>query len=259
MRRALALCAIASATIVPATARAQDSPPEGGETLSPDAHVEISTQPPDAKGDANATGAPSDSGPEGPAEAPPPPPHRKGLVLESTLGVLGFAGQFRHVAPPAYWLHAQLGYELTPWLMAFGEGELAFTDTSEAQSASADMAFAMYGFGGGARATLHPSQRVGLFLQGEVGALSANVPHNSLTILGFKDAETLSFSFGARIGVVWYQVDRHLALTAQVGARDAVGFAKGEGFERFPPHVGCRTRLELHVLSSRLERLTSWA
>jgi len=52
------------------------------------------------------------------------------------------------------------------------------------------------------------------------------VPHNALTVLGFRNAESLGLSVGGRVGVQWYQIDRHMALTAQVGARDALGFAK---------------------------------
>src|SRR6202042_1230400 len=126
---------------------------------------------------------PSDVGPEGLVEAPPPRPRRKGLVLESTIGVLGFGGQFRHVAPPAYWLHAQLGYEVTNWLMLFGEGELAFTDTGESQQESNSKVLPLWGFGGGARATFHATPRVAFFAQGELDGLSADVPHNELTVL----------------------------------------------------------------------------
>ncbi len=52
------------------------------------------------------------------------------------------------------------------------------------------------------------------------------MPHDSLAILGFRNAETLGAAFGARVGVEWYQIDRHMALIAQIGARDALGFAK---------------------------------
>ncbi len=226
MRRRLAVCGIITGLAVSPAAVAQDATPPaapaGSDTLAPDAHIDIAVQPPTP----TATEAPSDVGPEGLVEAPPPRPHHKGVVLESTLGVLGFGGQFRHVAPPAYWLHALLGYEITSWLMLFGEGELAFTETSESQDESHTMAFPLWGFGGGARATIHATPRVAFFGQGEIDGLAADVPHNALTILGYRNAETLAASFGARIGVQWYQVDRHLALTAQVGARDAVGFAK---------------------------------
>jgi hypothetical protein len=221
VRRRLALCGITTGLVVSAAAAAQE-PATPADALPADVHIEIAPQPPAP----TVTDAPSDVGPEGLAEAPPPRPRRQGLVLESTLGVLGFAGQFRHVAPPAYWLHAQLGYEVRNWLMLFGEAELAFTETSESQDESHTKGLPLWGIGGGARATLHPTARVGLFVQGEIDGLEANVPHNALAVLGFRNAESFAPSFGARVGAQWYQLDRHLALTAQVGARDALGFAK---------------------------------
>lgn len=224
MRRGLALCGSIVglvAIVVPCQGLADDA--GGANVLPPDAHIDIAPQPPEAKAVAEA---PTDAGPEGIAEAPPPRERHKGLVLESTLGALGFAGQFRHVAPPAFWLHTQLGYEFLNWLMLFGEGELAFTDSGESQDASRSMAFSIWGFGGGARATFHATERFAMFVQGQVDGLAANVPHNSLTVLGFRNAERLGASFGARVGAEWYQIDRHLALSAQIGARDAGGFAK---------------------------------
>ena len=204
----------------------------GGEpapaTLPADAQIDIAVQPPEPK----VEGPPReqdlrDSGPEptslGEAAPPPPRPRRKGLVLESTVGVLGFAGQFRHVAPPAYLTHMLVGYELLSWLMLFGEAEIAFTDTSESEDASHARAFPLWGFGGGARASVHTG-RIALFLQADVGALTAYVPHDALTYLGFRGAESLGAEFGGRVGIDWYQRDRHLALTAQGGPRVAQGF-----------------------------------
>jgi hypothetical protein len=162
-------------------------------------------------------------------EAPPPIPRRKGIVLDSTLGVLGFAGQFRHVAPPGPWLHTDLGYEIFRWLLVFAEGELAFSDTSVAQDASKRRAFALFGFGGGARVKLHVSDRVALFLQGHAGMMKADVPHNAFRLLGYADAEDLGPYVGGRLGVEWYQIDRHLALGAAGGLRDALGFARTVG------------------------------
>jgi hypothetical protein len=209
-----------------ATTRALAQGESQSPALSPDARIEIAPQPPEARphqDEARVPGTePSDLG-----EAPlPSRPRHKGLVLESTLGVLGFAGQFRHVAPPAYWMHAQLGYELLSWFMLFGEGELAFTDTSESQSASRLRAFPMWGIGAGARAGVHFSERVAAFVQADVGALTASVPHDALAYLGFRSAESLGAQFGGRVGAEWYQKDRHFALCAQGGPRIAQGFSK---------------------------------
>jgi hypothetical protein len=164
--------------------------------------------------------------PEAPPEAPPPLPRHKGFVLEGSLGALGFLGQFRHVAPTAPLLRVQLGYEFFRWLMAFAEGELAFSDTSVSQDPSKSRAFPIYGFGAGARFTVHATERVAIYAQGSVGALKADVPQNSFGILGYRDAESLGVSFGARLGVEWYQIDRHMALGLVGGIRDATGFAK---------------------------------
>ena len=172
--------------------------------------------------------------PTAPPEAPPPRPHRKGIVLESTAGVLGFAGKFRHVATPGYWTGMQLGYELFDWLMVFADGELAFSTTGVSQDESHTKAFPIYGFGGGLRATIHVTDRFAFFVQGQGGALTAYVPHDTLTILGFRDAEGLNGQVGGRLGVEWYQIDRHLALTAQGGVRDALGFAKVVGGADLP-------------------------
>jgi hypothetical protein len=187
--------------------------PTGEET------IQFSTTPPEGKA------TPSLS--EADLNAPPPTrPRHKGFVLEAGLGMLGFAGQFRHVAPPAYWLHTQFGFEPFPWLMVFADGELAFTDTSESQDESHTVAFPLWGFGGGARGTIHVSNRVALYVQGQVGALAAIVPHGALGVIGFRQAESLNLDFGGRLGVEWYQGDRHFALYAAGGPRVAQGFSK---------------------------------
>ena len=191
--------------------------------LAPDAKIDISTTAPEGK-----TSEPESTLPAPPPEAPPVRPRHKGVVVETTAGMLAFltTSQFRHVAPPAFWLHGQVGYEIWRWLMVFGESELAMTDTSEAQDESHAIAFPIFGFGGGVRGTLHITERVALFLQGDLGALEAIVPHDSLASLGYGNAESLNLYFGGRLGLEWYQVDRHLALVAQGGVRDAQGFAR---------------------------------
>jgi hypothetical protein len=148
------------------------------------------------------------------------------VVLESTLGVLGFAGNFRHVAPPAYWVHSQLGYELTRGIMVYAYGDIAFTDTSESQQEANTYGMVLWGFGGGLRATVHLSERVAVYGQGDLGAFTADVKHDQLTVLGFRDAESVNPSVGARLGIEWYQVDRHMALCVVGGGRYAQGFAR---------------------------------
>lgn len=212
----LAAAVIAGALTHAPLASAQDAAP-----LPPDTPVTIATTPPEGK-----TGEVDTTLPTAPPEAPPPRPHKKGVVLETTAGALGFTGQFRHVAPPGFWMHTQVGYELLDWLMLFGAGELGFTDTSVSQDASHSKAFPIWGFGGGVRFTIHPTARFAFFVQGEAGALEAYVPHQTLGILGFSKAESFGAQAGGRVGVEWYMADRHLALVAQGGVRDAFGFAR---------------------------------
>jgi hypothetical protein len=197
----------------------EPAPPPNAPVLSEDVHVDIATTPPEGQATL----------PTPPPEAPPPRPRSSGLVLEQTAGVLGFAGQFGRVAPPAYWMHTQLGYELLPWLLLFGEGELAFTTTGESQDESHSIAFPIWGFGAGARGTMMVSQRVGVYLQVDAGAVSAYVPHGALADLGFRNAEALGAQLGGRLGVQWHATDRHIALCLEAGARDATGFARTIG------------------------------
>jgi hypothetical protein len=166
---------------------------------------------------------------EAPLESPPPPPRHKGLVLESTLGASDFLGKFGAVTPLGFWLHTQLGYEIFNWLMVFGEGELAFTDTSGTQSPNDARAFPIFGFGGGLRGTVHLTDRVAVFGQGDLGAMKADITTGALANIGYKNAENLGLYVGGRIGVEWYQIDRHLALALQVGLRDALGFKRQVG------------------------------
>ena len=211
----VALVSLAVALASTEASAQQQQPPQ----LAPDAKIDISTTPPEGK-----TSEPDATLPAPPPEVPPSRARHKGVVLETTAGMLGFAGNFRHVAPPAPWLHGQLGYEIFRWLMVFGEGELGFTDTSEAQGEAQATSFAMFGFGLGLRGTLHATERVAFFLQGDFGWLEAMVPHGTLQNLGYTNAEGLTLGFGTRLGVEWYMIDRHLALTAQGGLRDAAGF-----------------------------------
>jgi hypothetical protein len=204
------------------TARAQDTG-GGGE---PNGAAPIAPAQVDLEKDVKPTGAEAEAPPP---EAPPPPPYKKTLVLDSSIGALSFIGQFGKVAPTAPWLHTQLGYELLPWLMVFGEGELAFTDTSGTQQPPKTRAFPILGFGGGARFTLRFTDRFGVYAQAGVGAMKADVAKRSLAILGFGDAESFGLYAAARAGVEWYQLDRHFALGLNFGIRQARGFAKSGG------------------------------
>lgn len=167
--------------------------------------------------------------PEAPPEAPPPPARHKGFVIEQTLGALGFVGQFGKVAHPALYIHTQFGYEIFRWLMLFAEGEFSFTDTSLATEPSKDRAFPIFGFGGGPRITIHPTDRFAFYLQGCVGGIFADVPSRALANLGYGNAESLGFYAGGRLGIEWYQLDRHMAIGLAGGTRYLPSFKKTFG------------------------------
>ncbi|MFO0740306.1 MAG: hypothetical protein U0270_30685 [Labilithrix sp.] len=161
-----------------------------------------------------------------PDEAPPPAPYAKGLVVDASVGAIGFIGKFGKLAPPGPWFHGQVGYELLNWLMVYGEGELAFTDTSNLDNPPNVRSFGMFGFGGGARLTWRITDRIGIYGQPGIGMLKADTPKNTLGLHGFKDAEDLNLWLGFRAGFEWYQVDRHMALGLHSGLRFATGFEK---------------------------------
>jgi hypothetical protein len=209
-------CAIVAATCT-STAFAQDASPT---VEPPAASIDLEKDRPSA--------ALADA-PVGRDEAPPAAPYKRSVVIDSSLGAFVFLGRFGQTAPPAPWLRTQVGYELFKWLMVFGEGELGFTDTSGSQAPPRTRAFPLFGFGGGARLTVRLTDRVGVYVQGSLGAMKADIRRRSLEIIGFKDAEDLGLYVGGRIGVEWYQLDRHFALGLTAGLRDATGFKRVGG------------------------------
>ena len=195
-----------------AGAAAQD-----GEPLPADSRIDFAPEPPE--GNVHDVASIDRLAP------PPPRPRPHGVVVMSSLGVLGFAGRFRRVAPPAPWLHGQIGLEIFPWLMLYGAGELAFTDTGVSQDPTHLRAFNLWGVDGGARVTVRANDRVAIAAEIEAGALTATVPHDALALLGYRGAESLGATAGGRLTAEWYQANRHLALFAAGGGRYASGFA----------------------------------
>ncbi len=161
---------------------------------------------------------------EPPPEAPPPLPYKKTLVLDSSLGARAFLGEFGKTAVPGFWFHTQLGYELLKWFMLFVEGDLSFSDTSGTQKPPRTRAFPIYGLGAGGRFTARFGDRIGVFAQLSIGAMKADIATNALGLIGFRDAEDVNPYAAARVGLEWYQIDRHFALGVNVGIRLAQGF-----------------------------------
>jgi len=213
VRRALGSLTFALLLATASAARADDpqpAPVTGNVDLDKDKNAQV---------DINAV----------PPEAPPPPPYQKTVVLDSSVGAMGLLGEFGKISPPGPWLHTQLGYELLKFLMLFGEGELAFTDTSRKVDPPKTRAYAIFGFGGGVRLTIRFTDRFGVYLQGSVGLMKADVATNALGSYGFRGAESLDTYGCGRLGVEWYQIDRHFALGLNFGLRSAQGFAKRAG------------------------------
>lgn len=151
-------------------------------------------------------------------EVPPPPPRAWGLVVESSVGALSHLGPLKNVSPTAPWFNVKVGWEPFSFLMLFGEADAAFSTTSYANPPPEPRAYALYGFGGGLRLTVRPTERVGIYLQGSLGM--AEVSEDVLFNYGYRDADTLALYWGGSLGVEWYQVNPHLALALHGGVRN---------------------------------------
>jgi len=163
---------------------------------------------------------------------PLPPPRHHGFVVESSVGALGQLGEMKYTSPVAPWFHLQVGYEPLRFLMVFAEGDLVLSNTSYAPPPPPQRTYALWGFGGGLRGTVKASERVGLYLQGSAGA--AQVTNDVLAIYGYEDADKLNLYLAAELGVEWYQISPHWALTVHGGVRDYIGTFKRD-FSDKPP------------------------
>jgi hypothetical protein len=151
------------------------------------------------------------------AEAPPPAPRHRGVVLESSLGALGHLGPLRNVSPTAPWFHVKLGLEALDWLMLFVESDLAVASTAFGHSPPPPRSYALTSFGGGLRLTLEAGD-FGVYLQGDAGG--ALVTEDVLAIYGYEDATSLGAYFGGSLGVELHQISPHYALALHGGVRD---------------------------------------
>ncbi len=125
-------------------------------------------------------------------------------------------------SPPASLLHVQLGYEPFRWLMVFGEAELGYTSTRYAPSPPSSRGYAIWALGAGLRATVKPTDRFGIYLQGDIGGMKAD--SDVLRTYGFREADLLNVYYGGMLGLEWYQIDPHLALATSAGIRRTTGF-----------------------------------
>lgn len=161
------------------------------------------------------------------AEAPPPRPRRHGITVESGVGALGHLGPLKHVSPTAPWFHLKLGFEPFSWLLLFAETDLSFATTRYANPPPQPRAYRLYGVGGGLRGTVPLSERFGVYVEGSLGA--ARVSEDVLEVYGYRDATEFQPYFGGRLGVDWYPVNPHLAISLHGGIRS---YDQGLGRDR---------------------------
>ncbi len=151
-------------------------------------------------------------------EVPPPPPRHHGLVVESSIGALQHLGPLKNVTPLAPWFHLQLGFEPAKWVMLFGESDIALSSTSYAHPPPDPRTYTLFGFGGGVRLTVKPTDRFGIYAQGSIGA--AKTTNDSLVTYGYTDSTSLGPYYGGALGLEWYQIDPHYALALNGGIRN---------------------------------------
>lgn len=152
------------------------------------------------------------------ADAPPPPPRKHGFVLESSVGVLGHIGHMKNISPNAPWFGLRFGYEPLRWFMVFAEGDLFVANTSYANPPPPPRSYAFWGLGAGARVTIKPLDRFGVYGQFALGAGRAT--EDVLEAYGYPNAEELNLYQSFELGLEWYQVSPHLALALHGGVRN---------------------------------------
>ena len=161
-----------------------------------------------------------------PPETPPATPYKKTVVLDSTVGAIGFLGEFGKSRRRGRGCTSRSA-------TSFSSGSCS---TVKASSRSPTHPTGRH------RRTRERSRctdsvvaRASPFASpiGSVSMLKvASVcweptsRRGSLGLLGFHDAESLGLYLGARLGLEWYQLDRHLALGLNAGIRTAQGFAR---------------------------------
>lgn len=149
---------------------------------------------------------------------PPPRPRRNGFVVETGIGAFGQIGEMKHVSPIAPWFHLQFGYEPVRFLMVFAEGDLVLANTSYSNPPPPPRTYALWGVGAGLRGTVKATDRVGLYLQASAGG--AKINDDVLNIYGYRSADQFNLYLAGELGVEWYQVSPHLALSVHGGVRD---------------------------------------
>jgi hypothetical protein len=109
---------------------------------------------------------------------------------------------------------------------------VSLSRTSYANRPPEPRTYALFGFGSGARFTWQALERIGFYVQGDLGL--ASVSEDVLSSYGYRDANRLGPYFGGLLGVDWYQVNPHYALSLYGGVRDYVDTFERIAGERPP-------------------------
>lgn len=163
---------------------------------------------------------------------PPRSTRHRGWVVEGTIGALGHLGHMRNVSPTSPWFRLQVGYELFDWWMLYGEGDLALSSTEYASGPLAQRGYALFGFGIGTRLAWQAFDDVSFFVQGGAGLSSVN--HDVLSSFGYPEADRLRPYVGGMLGVEWFQISPHYALSLMGGVRDYLRNFDRQGGVREP-------------------------
>ena len=183
----------------------------------PPAERTLTTNEIEAWLDRPSAAPPVDSDTPGPEEAPPTPPRKHGVIVETGVGAMSHLGPLSHITPTSPWFHLKVGFEPFRWLLAFAETDLTFSNTSYAHPPPPARTYRLFGFGGGVRGTLAFGERFGAYLEGS-GGLS-EVSADVLEVYGYQHATKWSPYFGGQLGLDWYPVNPHLAVTLHGGVR----------------------------------------
>lgn len=209
--RWLSAAALAGGVLLPSTARAATEKDEPKTRQLTPAEIE-------AWLDAHNLPETHDTGSDKVPEVPPPPPRHHGLVVESSIGALQHLGPLKNISPLSPWFQLQLGFEPAKWVMLFAESDISPSSTSYAHPPPDPRTYTLFGFGGGVRLTVKPTDRFGIFAQGSIGVAKAT--NDSLVTYGYVDSTAFDPYFGGGLGLEWYQIDPHTALALHGDLRD---------------------------------------
>lgn len=126
-------------------------------------------------------------------------------------------GPLRNVSPTSPRFHLKLGFEPLKFLLVFAETDLTISNTSYAHPPPPPRTYHLLGFGGGLRFTVAFAERFGAHVEGSAGL--AEVSSDVLEIYGYSHATQLKPYVGGLLGLDWYPLNPHLAVSLQGGVR----------------------------------------